>query len=318
MIPSARMAPTEIVAFIFKNTLGAGSFGMLWGLAGLIAIRMSERKKIMITILTLALPYLAYYTAALLEMSGVITLVPLGILIGFGCQIFTGSEIHDYLGSIWEFLEFCANTLVFFLSGILVAEDFFLYESTPVKWAYVFVTYAFTQVIRFIVIMVFYPLLTRISPGLSFKEALLAWWGGLRGAVGLSLAIALKLKAGHTVGMEKQAHEAAFFMSGVVIITLLLNSTTTEILIKVLRLSQPSDAQVRVMNEIEGKIRSIFNGILSFAMNENKSIFASKKGNGGPARSPLPELHRVSQEIVDRPVIREKRFRYFFFHFFTC
>ena len=40
-------------------------------------------------------------------------------------------------------------------------------------------------------IALFYPLLSRMGTGCTWKEAVVMWWGGLRGSVGLALALSV-------------------------------------------------------------------------------------------------------------------------------
>ena len=50
----------------------------------------------------------------------------------------------------------------------------------------IFITLNF---LRFLMILMFYPILCRIGYGMNLKQVVLCAWAGLRGAVGLSLAL---------------------------------------------------------------------------------------------------------------------------------
>ena len=45
--------------------------------------------------------------------------------------------------------------------------------------------------IRLVVIILLYPILRRTGYGINWKTALVMLWGGLRGAVGLALALGI-------------------------------------------------------------------------------------------------------------------------------
>jgi len=49
--------------------------------------------------------------------------------------------------------------------------------------------YVVLQVIRFAVLVLFWPIMRRMGYGFSFKELILLSFVGLRGAVGLTLAL---------------------------------------------------------------------------------------------------------------------------------
>jgi NhaP-type Na+/H+ or K+/H+ antiporter len=307
----------QIFTFFARNTVGALLLGTFFGILVLVCIKLSHRNKQLITVLTICSPYLVYYTAFLkLDISGILTLVPLGLIVGFGCQVFTGSELHSDLGSIWEFLEFCANTLIFFITGVLIAEDIVLrdYAYSPVLWLFVPVTYVISQVVRFVVVFSFYPVLCRIQPGLTYKEALLLIWGGLKGAIALSLSIVL-LKSDIPEDLDN-AHEAAFLMAGVVISTLLFNSTSTKFLIAALELTKHSPAQEKMFREIKWKIKESMRQIIRFAssgdyepLSHFQFSFSSVRDPGLDGNAPMIR-HEKTQKLCDSNILKEKRFRF--------
>ena len=56
----------------------------------------------------------------------------------------------------------------------------------------VIVVYILVVAIRLVVICLLYPILKRTGYGINWKTALVMLWGGLRGAVGLALALGEK------------------------------------------------------------------------------------------------------------------------------
>ena len=119
----------------------------------------------------------------------------------------------------WDVLEFMANTVVFFYFGIIIAARIWdghqsstfeqgdeaasnLTES-PVDrkllegkdYGYAVLNWVFLNLIRLAVIAAMQPLLNRHGDGFSWRDVLLATWAGLRGAVGLSLALIVDLES---------------------------------------------------------------------------------------------------------------------------
>ena len=52
--------------------------------------------------------------------------------------------------------------------------------------------YLFVLLIRAVIIGLAFPYMSRTAYKWTWKEAVVLWWGGLRGAVGLSLALSLQ------------------------------------------------------------------------------------------------------------------------------
>lgn len=77
--------------------------------------------------------------------------------------------------------------------GIIANSD----EENPARqfsatdWGYLFVLYVLLTAIRFFLFSSFYPLYSRIGLGSSWQEMVFQSYGGLRGAVGIALAISL-------------------------------------------------------------------------------------------------------------------------------
>ena len=80
------------------------------------------------------------------------------------------------------------------------------------NWIMLLVMYIVLNVVRFLMDMLFAPILTRMGGGLSMKEAVIVGYSGLRGAVSLSLA----LIANHTTKDRTYAAQVLFLISGLI------------------------------------------------------------------------------------------------------
>ena len=67
-------------------------------------------------------------------------------------------------------------------------------------WGYLILLYLFVQLSRAVVVIVLFPGLALSGYGLSWKEAVILVWSGLRGAVALTLALTVSVRAGVTNG----------------------------------------------------------------------------------------------------------------------
>jgi hypothetical protein len=111
------------------------------------------------------------------------------------------------------------------------------------------------NVIRGFVIMLLSPLLTQLGYGLTFQQACVITWGGLRGAVGLALAMIVE----HDPAVSDRTGQLFLFhMAGIVILTLVVNGSTTGMLVRYLRLHKgPSSARMLFENaamQMDGKL----------------------------------------------------------------
>ncbi|CAC5362744.1 SLC9A10_11 [Mytilus coruscus] len=98
---------------------------------------------------------------------------------------------------------------------------------------------------RGLVIAIFSPILRHTGYGMSWKEGIVMTWGGLRGAV--SLALALQVAHHDTIDQERVGVRVLVHVSGIVFLTLLINSTTVVGLLKLLGMSDTSPAKRMAM-----------------------------------------------------------------------
>jgi len=102
-------------------------------------------------------------------------------------------------------------------------------------------------VIRLITIGALYPILAHMGYGINWKDALIMTWGGLRGAVGLALALQLFLDP--EVDLE-YGTQVLFHMGVIAVMTLLINGTTTPMLLSMLGVTATSPEKLETLVHI--------------------------------------------------------------------
>ncbi len=114
---------------------------------------------------------------------------------------------------------------------------------TAKDWGLMVGLYLFMNLLRFVGVVVFYPVLRRGSYGINWREALVLSYSGLRGAVGLTLAIAVHQDAAIPFPTRDRI---LFHVAGVSLLSLLVNGTTLKPLISFLGLDLESPAELEV------------------------------------------------------------------------
>ncbi|XP_076121342.1 sperm-specific sodium:proton exchanger-like [Alosa pseudoharengus] len=71
--------------------------------------------------ISLATAYITFYVAQWLGMSGVITVLMVGLLLD---TVNFSPEVEVFLIRFWEMLTYLANTLIFFIVGIVISKAF--------------------------------------------------------------------------------------------------------------------------------------------------------------------------------------------------
>lgn len=186
------------------------------------------------TATTVALAFGAYVLAEHFHLSGILAVVAAGLMVGNVGSRNTSPTTKLTLDNFWEFLAFVANSIVFLFIGleIQIAQ----LSLWPIIVAVIAVLLSRAAIV--------YGLLGahgRLDPRhpvpVPYRHVM--FWGGLRGAI--SLALALALTADDFGGGAEAAEIATALRSmtfGVVLFTLLIQGTTIEKLIEKLELAK--------------------------------------------------------------------------------
>ena len=129
---------------------------------------------------------------------------------------------------------------------------------TAKDWGYLFLLFVLLLVIRLVLLVAFYPINSNIGIGSSWREMIFMWYGGLRGAVGIALAIALNAEVWHfTHGMADvnamheyrvQSSKLFGFVGGIAMLTLIINAPTCGPLLRKLGLVDSTETQLKVID----------------------------------------------------------------------
>jgi monovalent cation:H+ antiporter, CPA1 family len=206
-------------------TVGGVAAGLIVGTAAVLLLRRAEEAELEI-LTTLVAAYGSYLLADLLHFSGVVAVVVAGLEVarfGHGARRMKGTQLLGF----WSLLAFVLNAILFVLVGsrLPTAE---LIGVLPLAAG----LYVAMVVVRAIPV---YGLLAISDPratNIRWSWRVLTFWGGMRGA--LSVALALVVAA--TPGIDPRVSTVAY---GMVVLSLLIQGGLMGPLAHALGLSHP-------------------------------------------------------------------------------
>ncbi|HON19605.1 MAG TPA: cation:proton antiporter, partial [Salinivirgaceae bacterium] len=189
-----------------------------------------------------AAAYLTFFVAEhFFHVSGVLGLVSLGLLMSSVGRTRISPEVHHFLHDFWELAAFIANTLIFIMVGVVVTlRTQFSFSDL---WM-LMVVYVGIHVARAAMIALFYPIMKKSGYGMNKNDAIVLWWGGLRGAVGLALAL---IVATNSKVPENVGNQILFFTAGIVLLTSFINATTTKAVVSLLGMTKISSSKAALL-----------------------------------------------------------------------
>nr|APR62626.1 Na+/H+ antiporter [Ricinus communis] len=243
-----------IVKFLTQVSLGAVGIGVAFGIASVLWLGFIFNDTVIEIALTLAVSYITYFTAQEgADVSGVLAVMTLGMFYAAAARTAFKGEGQQSLHHFWEMVAYIANTLIFILSGVVIAEGVLssdgVFHNHGNSWGYLFLLYVFVQVSRLLVVGVLYPFLRYFGYGLDWKEATILIWSGLRGAVALSLSLSVKRTGDSSTYLSSETGTLfVFFTGGIVFLTLIVNGSTTQYILHILDMDKLSAAKERILN----------------------------------------------------------------------
>lgn len=207
---------------------------LVGGLIGYLMIRsiaLAHDEPLVEVAISTVVAYTAFIAAEhYLHVSGVMATVGAGVVIGtLGSTRFSG-HVREYLHQFWEYAAFVANSLIFLLVGMSIPLGELTHYAVPIV-----IAIGAMLVARAVVIFGLVPVASRLPGaepiGLKYQSVL--FWGGLRGAVALALALSLP--------EDLPQRELIISLAiGAVLFTLVTGGLTMAPLMSVLGLDQPT------------------------------------------------------------------------------
>ncbi|HEX7663127.1 MAG TPA: sodium:proton antiporter [Polyangiaceae bacterium] len=208
----------------FGRIVGLGAaVGFGFGGGARMLLRRVDDAMIEITVSMIA-AYGSFGVAEELGVSGVIATVVAGVGFGSYRETAMSEQTKASLGSFWEYVAFALNSIAFLLIGLSVHVGSLVRQWLPIALAFVAVVLG-----RAIIVALGTLVVRPTHERIPWTWSAVLTWGGLRGA--LSMVLALSLPADFP---ERELVVTMTF--GVVLLSILVQGTTTSLLLKKLGL----------------------------------------------------------------------------------
>ena len=171
---------------LIKEAIGGFTLGTILGIGSSNAMRKIDDYKVSVLI-TLSVVMGGYLIAHTMHISGPLTMVAAGIVIGnYGKRTAMSATTKDYLNKFWELIDEILNAILFLFIGF----ELLIIKNITSFWQIGLACIAIVLFARFISIyipVVLIPFKNKFSNG-TIKVLV---WGGLRGGVSIALVLSM-------------------------------------------------------------------------------------------------------------------------------
>jgi len=252
-------------AFIdFFFVVGVGLLvGYFIGLITDELIKRAEDPMVVITLTTVA-AYLSFIVADKIGVSGVMSTVAAGLVIGQRSLL---NPIYPTIKltteTFWDYGAFLANSLIFLIIGFSINLNL-LYKF----WPLILIAYIAMMFARFIVIFFTWGSFFKTSYKFPFSWSVVMGWGGIRGALTMVLALSLP-------DSFKYKEVIVTMVFGVVLLSIFIQGITVPFVIKFFKLNT-SNEEIFKFEELKTKTSIIQHIINELNEMKNKMLITQK------------------------------------------
>jgi len=249
----------DMAMFLVKSAVMACGLGIFLGYMFFSWLRVASDRfnhsaGVIQILLTMCAAYWSFVLAeGVLHMSGVLATVCCSLVLAH--HMWPHIVDREAMLGFWHVLENLGNIIIFVLGGALVGAA--MVHIDAIDYFNLIVIYFALLVLRGGLIFASRPLLKllhRDKAPVTTADAAIMTWGGLRGAVGLALA--MQVNRGRAVnedGVEqisaKDADRVLFFVAGIAFMTTLINASTCPALVTWLGVTAVPEAEARLLNK---------------------------------------------------------------------
>jgi len=250
---------SPVVEFL-RVSVGGVAVGVLvaWGVISWVRNVFNDAL-VEISVLV-ASAYLTFFVAEhFLHVSGVLALVAFGLMMASVGRTRISPEVEHFLHEFWELAAFIANTLIFLIVGVVISSRSVFTANDFLILGLIYIT---INLARLVVLGSFFPIMRKIGYGMDVKDAAVLWWGALRGAIGLALALVVEGAPSEYIPVAVK-QQFLFYTAGIVTLTLLVNATTIGWLVGKLGLTKMPLAKKIMIQNATNYLRSSAENTLS-------------------------------------------------------
>lgn len=253
----------DIISILVKMAVYAWGLGALIGYLFFVWIMMAnkrffEHSSIVQVTLTLCCAYSAFIIAeGAFHISGVLATVAAALVLAH--KMWPEVSDKESMHHVWHMMEYIGNTVVFYLGGALSGKTM-ITVATPLDYVHLIVIYLGLTLIRAATIFASRPLLKYLHSDraeVTVADACVMTWGGLRGAIGLALAIQVSAARANEKITRDDGDRVLFYVSGVAALTLVINASTSPWLVKKLGITQLPSTKKKMLSILNRQLKAI-------------------------------------------------------------
>ena len=217
---------------------------MLW-------LRRITKDKILVITITIISCYLTFFLAEnVVKVSGLLSVVVLGVLMAMHAKMRMNPEALETVHIIISFICFCLESTVFLITGVFIGKMYIFQDKNTLEaadYTKSLIFFLAMNVARYVMIMILLPLINSSGYPLNWKDTVILAYGGVRGALGLALALMIYRDPEYPTRFRDIA---LFFTAVMIVLSVIFNGMTIGYLMKMIGFAPPNPLTQKIKNNV--------------------------------------------------------------------
>ena len=245
-----------IIWQFIQLSIGGPIIGAVACFFSIIWLRRIVKDEILTISLTFFTCYLTFFIGeSYLGVSGILAIVTLGVLMGAYGRVKINPESEHAMHSVWSFIQFVLETLIFIITGCFIGKAIILAGSesliTGADWIKMFIFFFLMTLARYIMVSLMYPFLNKTGYPVTRKDLIVLTYGGLRGAIALSLALMVAVDEEFPLRFRELV---LFYLVGMITLTIMVNGMSIKYLMEKIDFTPVNNWKVKVLQTLNKDI----------------------------------------------------------------
>lgn len=258
------LTPLQMIWNMISLCIGGPLFGLIVGFLFYRWMIKIIKDQVMMVTITFICCFLVFFLCEYppWNLSGILAIVMASLFLSFqGKMGMVADDMYTVVESVWRFVQFIGESLLFVITGIFVGRRFavdvqnvpfstFIYDAFRVL-----IFFISMNVIRWFMIMIFVPFINhkenKLEYKIGWKDAIVISYSGIRGAFPLIICLTIIQNPAYSSEFK---YITSVITVGVIFLGIIFNGLTIKFLIMALRIIQPNHAEQSLKKKINFKI----------------------------------------------------------------
>ena len=234
-----------------KLSLGGLVLGIVVFVVVYFWLSRITKDKILVITLTIVSAYMIFFLAENVAMvSGLISVVVLGVFMAMYSKMRLPPETGEMVHTIISFIQFCLESILFIITGVVIGKKFLFQDKNTLEEPDYYksvVFFIFMNLARYLMINMLLPLINKSGYPLNWKDVIVLSYGGVRGALGLALALIIYRDADYS---DRFKDIVLFYVSAMIVFTVIFNGLTIGFVMRLIGFAPINPLTYKIKNNV--------------------------------------------------------------------